>query len=30
MDEGYAGDIIGLNNPGSFAIGDTLYTGRAV
>jgi peptide chain release factor 3 len=27
MDEGFAGDVIGLNNPGSFAIGDTLYTG---
>ena len=25
---GYAGDVIGLNNPGSFAIGDTLYTGK--
>jgi peptide chain release factor 3 len=23
----YAGDIIGLNNPGVFAIGDTLFTG---
>ena len=27
LDEGYAGDVIGLNNPGSFAIGDTLYVG---
>ena len=27
LDEGFAGDVIGLNNPGSFAIGDTLYTG---
>ena len=28
LDEGYAGDVIGLNNPGSFAIGDTLYVGK--
>ena len=27
LDEGFAGDVIGLNNPGSFAIGDTLYVG---
>lgn len=27
LDEGFAGDIIGLNNPGVFAIGDTLYSG---
>ena len=26
----YAGDIIGLVNPGQFAIGDTLHTGAAV
>jgi peptide chain release factor 3 len=26
-DLAYAGDIIGLNNPGVFAIGDTLFTG---
>ncbi len=26
-DFAYAGDIIGLNNPGAFAIGDTLFTG---
>ncbi|HEY7291613.1 MAG TPA: peptide chain release factor 3 [Vicinamibacterales bacterium] len=26
----YAGDIIGLVNPGQFTIGDTLHTGRAV
>ena len=26
-DVAYAGDIIGLNNPGAFAIGDTLFTG---
>ena len=24
----YAGDVIGLNNPGVFAIGDTIYTGK--
>jgi peptide chain release factor 3 len=28
--EAYAGDIVGLVNPGRFAIGDTLYTGRRV
>ena len=28
--EAYAGDIIGLANPGQFAIGDTLYTGTPV
>ena len=27
IDEAYAGDIVGLVNPGQFAIGDTLYTG---
>jgi peptide chain release factor 3 len=26
----YPGDVIGLVNPGQFAIGDTLYAGRAV
>jgi peptide chain release factor 3 len=26
----YAGDILGLVNPGQFAIGDTLHTGQAV
>src|SRR4029079_1779388 len=26
----YAGDILGLVNPGQFAIGDTLHTGRPV
>lgn len=24
----YPGDVIGLNNPGMFAIGDTIYTGK--
>jgi peptide chain release factor 3 len=24
----YPGDVIGINNPGNFAIGDTLYTGN--
>jgi len=27
IDEAYPGDVIGINNPGLFAIGDTLYTG---
>eukprot|EP00878_Enallax_costatus_P004131 GHUV01004359.1.p1 GENE.GHUV01004359.1~~GHUV01004359.1.p1 ORF type:complete len:649 (+),score=185.57 GHUV01004359.1:201-2147(+) len=27
VQEGYAGDVIGLTNPGAFAIGDTLYAG---
>ncbi len=27
IDEAYPGDVIGLNNPGVFAIGDTIYTG---
>lgn len=30
IETAYAGDIIGLNNPGMFAIGDTLYTGPKV
>ncbi|CAB9512564.1 Peptide chain release factor 3 [Seminavis robusta] len=25
----YPGDVIGINNPGNFAIGDTLYTGNS-
>jgi peptide chain release factor 3 len=28
IDEAYPGDVIGLNNPGVFAIGDTIYTGN--
>ncbi|MFN3927315.1 MAG: peptide chain release factor 3 [Pseudanabaenaceae cyanobacterium] len=28
IDTAYAGDVIGLNNPGTFAIGDTICTGR--
>lgn len=28
MEEAFPGDILGLNNPGAFAIGDTLYTGK--
>jgi peptide chain release factor 3 len=28
MDEGFPGDVVGLNNPGAFAIGDTIYTGK--
>ncbi len=27
LEEAYAGDVIGFNNPGAFAIGDTVYTG---
>jgi len=30
MEEAYPGDIVGLTNPGAFAIGDTLYTGAPV
>jgi peptide chain release factor 3 len=28
IEEAYPGDIIGLNNPGVFAIGDTIYMGK--
>jgi peptide chain release factor 3 len=28
IEDAYPGDIIGLNNPGVFAIGDTIYTGK--
>lgn len=28
IDAAYPGDVIGLNNPGAFAIGDTIYTGQ--
>eukprot|EP00977_Amphora_coffeiformis_P000096 scaffold23_cov175-Amphora_coffeaeformis.AAC.8 len=28
VDIAYPGDVIGINNPGSFAIGDTLFTGN--
>ncbi|MBE9179936.1 peptide chain release factor 3 [Oculatella sp. LEGE 06141] len=28
LDEAYPGDVIGLNNPGVFAIGDTIYMGQ--
>ncbi|MGB7441309.1 MAG: peptide chain release factor 3 [Coleofasciculaceae cyanobacterium] len=28
LDVAYAGDVIGLNNPGVFAIGDTIYNGQ--
>jgi peptide chain release factor 3 len=28
VEEAFAGDIIGLNNPGAFAIGDTIFTGK--
>ncbi|MBD5654035.1 MAG: peptide chain release factor 3, partial [Candidatus Eremiobacteraeota bacterium] len=30
VDEAYAGDVVGLANPGTFAIGDTLRTGTPV
>jgi peptide chain release factor 3 len=30
IDVAYAGDVIGLNNPGVFAIGDTIYNGKKV
>lgn len=30
VEEAFAGDVVGLANPGSFAIGDTLCEGRAV
>ncbi len=30
VDDAYPGDVIGLNNPGMFAIGDTLFTGTRV
>jgi peptide chain release factor 3 len=28
VDEAYAGDIVGIHDPGHFQIGDTLYTGK--
>ncbi len=28
LDTAYPGDVIGLNNPGMFAIGDTIYNGK--
>jgi peptide chain release factor 3 len=28
VDVAYPGDVIGINNPGNFAIGDTLYSGN--
>lgn len=30
MDEGFPGDVVGLNNPGAFSIGDTIYAGRKI
>ena len=30
VEDAYPGDVIGLNNPGMFSIGDTLYTGTRV
>jgi peptide chain release factor 3 len=29
VDIAYPGDVIGINNPGNFAIGDTLFTGNS-
>jgi len=28
IEEAFAGDVIGLNNPGAFTIGDTIFTGQ--
>lgn len=30
VQEGFAGDVIGLSNPGAFAVGDTIYAGPEV
>lgn len=30
IEEAYGGDVIGLNNPGMFAIGDTIYCGEKI
>ena len=30
LETAYAGDVVGLANPGAFAIGDTLYEGKLV
>jgi peptide chain release factor 3 len=30
LETAYAGDVVGLANPGAFAIGDTLYEGSAI
>lgn len=30
IEEAYPGDVIGLNNPGAFAIGDTIYIGQKI
>ncbi len=30
VDDAFPGDVIGLNNPGMFSIGDTLYTGSHI
>eukprot|EP00879_Flechtneria_rotunda_P013063 GHRR01013643.1.p1 GENE.GHRR01013643.1~~GHRR01013643.1.p1 ORF type:complete len:602 (+),score=167.68 GHRR01013643.1:1048-2853(+) len=30
VQEGFAGDVIGLTNPGAFAIGDTIYAGPEI
>ncbi len=30
VEDAFPGDVIGLNNPGMFSIGDTLYTGKRI
>jgi hypothetical protein len=30
VEDGFAGDVIGLTNPGAFAIGDTIHAGSRV
>ena len=30
LEEAYPGDVIGLNNPGVFSIGDTIYQGKKI
>jgi peptide chain release factor 3 len=30
IEEAFPGDVIGFNNPGVFAIGDTIYTGKKI
>ncbi|EFJ24122.1 hypothetical protein SELMODRAFT_174352 [Selaginella moellendorffii] len=30
VDNGFAGDVIGLNNPNAFCIGDTVFSGRQI
>jgi peptide chain release factor 3 len=30
VEDAFAGDVVGLNNPNAFTIGDTIYTGRKI